>query len=346
MQWPPSPIAVGIRHYPGQVKITVSVIIPIKNRRACLLDALGGLAAQTYSDGFEVIVVDNQSRDDIRGTVESFAATAPMPVRYHLMDEDRGPTPARNQGAAMARGRFLAYTDSDCRPHPEWLERAVAAFDDGVGLVTGPVLYKPEQKRGLMSKVTAQTFVEHPTYPTANALYLREAFERLGGFNPALCFKDPFDRAVECADSDLAWRIKKAGYRNRFVADAIVYHEIENLSFVQWMIEPSRLFVVPLLVKLHPEIRSRMLIWNLFLWRNCIWMYVIVIAGLPLFWSIPETLWLALASPFAAAAITSRSANPAKILITTGHLVLRGTRVLFMSLALIYGSIRFRSLVL
>lgn len=326
--------------------IVVTVIIPIKNRRMYLLDALAGLAAQTYTEPFEVVILDNQSQDDIRGAVESFAKTAPMPVRYHLMDEDRGPTPARNRGAAMAHGRILAFTDSDCRPHPGWLEHAVAAFDEGVGLVSGPVLYKPEQRRRLMSKVTAQTLVEHPTYPTANALYARVAFEELGGFNEELCFKDPFDRAVECADSDLAWRVIKAGYRNRFAPKAIVYHEIEQLSFFHWMIEPSRIFVLPLLVKLHPEIRSRMLIWNLFMWRNCIWMYVLLICGVPAAVIFPQALWVAAATPVAAAAVMSKSANPIKIATITGQIVLRSIRVFFMSAALIYGSIRFRSLVL
>lgn len=327
--------------------IAVTVIIPIKNRRGYLLDALAGLSAQTYAEPFEVIVLDNQSQEDIRGAVESFAATAPMPVRYHLMAEDRGPTPARNLGAAMAQGQILAFTDSDCRPHPGWLEHAVAAFDDeDVGLVSGPVLYKPEQTRQLMSKVTAQTLVEHPTYPTANAFYRRKAFEELGGFDEKLCFKDPFDRAVECADSDLAWRVIKAGYRNRFVPEAIIYHEIEQLSFFHWMIEPSRIFVLPLLVKLHPEIRSRMLIWNLFMWRNCIWMYVILVVGIPIVWIFPQALWLAAAAPVAAAIAKTRTVNPVTVVTATGQTVLRAIRVLFMSMALIYGSIRFRSLVL
>lgn len=84
-----------------------SVIIPTYNRAALLRDALASVFAQRFAD-FEVLVVDDGSTDDT-GTV-----LAELADRITVLRQDnRGPGAARNAGCAQARGRYLAFLDSD-----------------------------------------------------------------------------------------------------------------------------------------------------------------------------------------------------------------------------------------
>jgi glycosyltransferase involved in cell wall biosynthesis len=87
---------------------TVSVIIPCKDRQLTLERALCSVSAQTFDD-FEVIVVDDGS------AVPLHAAAFGKDPRLHFVrhDVNRGAASARNSGIAEARGRFIAFLDSD-----------------------------------------------------------------------------------------------------------------------------------------------------------------------------------------------------------------------------------------
>jgi glycosyltransferase involved in cell wall biosynthesis len=100
-----------------------SVVIPTLDRATQVEHAVRSVLAQTDPD-FEVIVVDDGSTDD---TATRIAAITDPRVRY-VAQERAGAGPARNQGAAVARGRYLTFLDSDDDVVPEWLERLVAAF--------------------------------------------------------------------------------------------------------------------------------------------------------------------------------------------------------------------------
>lgn len=327
--------------------IDVSVIIPTKNRAALLRDALTALLAQTYPPAkFEVFVMDNQSTDDTEAIVREFAARAPFAMHYHKMERDGGPVPARNRAAGLARGRILAFTDSDCRPCPEWIARGAAAFTEGVGLVTGPVTYKPEQRGGFFAKRTAETLVEHPTYPTANAFYLKETFDRFGGFDVNLSYTDPFDRAVECADSDLAWRVIESGQRNVFVPDLWMYHEIEEQTLVSWLLEPTRLFILPELIRRHPQLRDRLLSYRVFFYRGSIPYYLAGLLAIPI--TILDWRWLLLAPLLVLARAVRRieGFSPRAWVRAAGHVTMNIAKNYLLCLTLVYGSLRFRTLVL
>lgn len=325
----------------------VSIIIPVKNRCRMLQDALEGIARQSFDHAsMELVVVDNVSTDDVRGVVEAFAERADFPVRYLRMTRDRGPAPARNAGARLATGAVLAFTDSDCRPHPDWLREGLAGFTDGVALVSGVVTFKPEQPTSFFSKLSAETLEEHPTYPTANVFYRRALFWQHGGFDEALSFRDPFDRAVECADTDLAWRLKTAGYRSVFRPAAVVYHEVELLSPLGWLLEPTRLFVLPLLVRRHPELRRRLLLWNLVFYRGSLLLYLLLAVAAVLAWIDPRLLLVLPVLGLVRSGLATRSASLRRLLPHFGQSILHVGRLAIMTAALLYGSVRHRSVVL
>lgn len=102
----------------------ISVVIPTYNRRHWLPETIQSVLQQTFSP-HEVIVVDDGSTD---GTGEWLQKAFPQ-VRY-LWQQQSGPSAARNQGARLATGNWLAFLDSDDRWLPAKLERQVAFLQE------------------------------------------------------------------------------------------------------------------------------------------------------------------------------------------------------------------------
>jgi glycosyltransferase involved in cell wall biosynthesis len=96
------------------VQGTISIIIPAFNAGDTLVKCLRGVLAQE-DDDYEVIVVDDGSSDATAAICGQFEV-------LHIRNEERvGPAISRNRGADAARGAFLAFTDADCVPPPQWL---------------------------------------------------------------------------------------------------------------------------------------------------------------------------------------------------------------------------------
>ena len=102
----------------------ISVVIPTYNRRHWLPETIQSVLQQTFPP-HEVIVVDDGSTD---GTGEWLQKAFPQ-VRY-LWQQQSGPSAARNQGARLATGNWLAFLDSDDRWLPAKLERQVAFLQE------------------------------------------------------------------------------------------------------------------------------------------------------------------------------------------------------------------------
>ncbi len=333
----------------------ISVIIPTWNRRDLLEEVLEALDAQSIDpDEFEVLVMDNRSTDGTAEMIEAMAARVGFPILHHVMPENRGPARSRNVGAGLARGVVLAFTDSDCRPSPRWLELGVAPFrDPAVGFATGMVRYKPEQlaAAGFFARDSGEVLEEHPTYTWTNVFYRRTVFLELGGSDESLCMPDFRNRVVDCGDTDLAWRAKEAGHRNVFVPDALVYHEREVLSPLNWICEPYRLFVLGALVKRHPALRRELLHWNLFFLPANAFFYLAVV-GLVLA-PLLHPAWALLALPFFGWSVSLLRNNfsglgraVARAPRTVVQIGLLTVRHAVFAAGLIYGSIKFRTVVL
>jgi glycosyltransferase involved in cell wall biosynthesis len=332
-----------------------SVVVPTRNRKRLLLDAVEALWAQTLApDRFEIIVVDNRSTDGTDAMMRELQARSPCRLTYIVMPENRGPARSRNAAARAARGAVLAFTDDDCRPAPEWLERGLEAFRDSrVALASGTVLYKPEQvgTTRFFTREVGQVTSENATYTWTNTFYRRAVFLELGGTDESLCRPDFRNRVVDCGDTDLAWRLKDRGYANTFVAEAVVYHELEDMAPLNWVFEPFRLFVVPQLVRRHPRLRKALLHWGLFFVpaNAALYLAAIGLAGALLH----RPMWLLLAAPYAAwlgrmgwQLLVRGRVTAARLVKTAGQVAFVAGRHAVMCAALVYGSVRFRTVVL
>lgn len=113
----------------------ISVVIVNFNTRDLLRECLSSLGG-----AFEVIVVDNASRD---GSADMVEREFPH-VRLLKNAQNRGFGPANNQGLEAAQSRLVLLLNSDARPEPGAVERLAEAFDDPTVVAAGGMLLTPD----------------------------------------------------------------------------------------------------------------------------------------------------------------------------------------------------------
>jgi glycosyltransferase involved in cell wall biosynthesis len=110
---------------------SITVLISTYNRDRLLAETLETLAriGAARGDAVEILVVDNNSTDETRSTVQRIAAGSACPVVY-AFETRQGKSFALNRGLALARGEIVALTDDDVIPAEDWLDRIASAFED------------------------------------------------------------------------------------------------------------------------------------------------------------------------------------------------------------------------
>lgn len=197
----------------------ISIIVPAHDAADTLPTLLARVAAQSLpEEDFELIVVDDCSTDDTAGVVEDSGF-----ARLVRAGRRSGSFAARNLGAAVARGEYLAFTDADCVPAPDWLEQALAAFDDpGLELVAGGIGMPLGRVPSTAALIDSARCLDQERYAregfgaTANLVVRRELFDRLGGFNGSI---------VSGGDTEFGYRAIAAGASLRYAAQARIEHE-------------------------------------------------------------------------------------------------------------------------
>jgi teichuronic acid biosynthesis glycosyltransferase TuaG len=102
----------------------VSIVTPAYNAERFLGETIASVRAQTFGD-WEMLVADDCSRDGTRGVVEKISA-ADARVRLVRLERNSGPALARQAAIDAARGRYMAFLDSDDVWLPQKLERQLA----------------------------------------------------------------------------------------------------------------------------------------------------------------------------------------------------------------------------
>ncbi len=260
----------------------VSVVIPTRNRRELLKDAIVSLFAQSYpKDRYEVIIVDNSSRDGTEEMVYSLQQGSPCVLHYYCK-ENEGPGSSRNLGIAKARGTIIAFTDSDCVADPHWLEHGVSRIADEVGLVMGKTLPNPHQPARTL-QYTQKVLWNNGLYQTCNIFYRKTALENVGGFSPDFSGLNIFGQRVG-DDTDLAWRVKEKGWKSVFTNNAVVYHHIYPLSIRRAIfnfLQINANIAFPRLVKRHPGLRNIIFYRNVFTSKQRALFYLLLLSLFP-----------------------------------------------------------------
>jgi glycosyltransferase involved in cell wall biosynthesis len=219
----------------------VSVAVPTRNRAHLLASCLAGLVAQDYpSDSYEVIVVDDGSRDGTRGVVERIAARPELPLVRYLYRPHRGANAARNVALEMASGDPVCFTDDDTVVPPSWVSRLVAASSrhPTAGCLGGPVHLRLEgappricgaEPLGETELDLGDESLEVRYVWGANLAVRRHAVQAVGMFQE--------DRIGGHDEVEWIDRLFRAHIPVRYVPDAPVWHRrtAEDLRFVRML---------------------------------------------------------------------------------------------------------------
>ena len=183
---------------------SVSAVICTRNRGDRVVQAIRSVLANDHSD-FELIVIDQSESRDTRDAVEPFLDD--HRVRY-LHSDEVGIGRSRNLGLALARGKYVAYTDDDVTVPPAWLRvlsdlldehpKALVAFcsvvaaphDSSLGFVPDYLCRRDREISTALGKCRARGI-------GAGMIVRRAQTVVLGGFDPVL---------QSCEDGDLAMR--------------------------------------------------------------------------------------------------------------------------------------------
>jgi hypothetical protein len=198
------PLRIGHVNTANDEAPLISVVVPCLGHAPELRRCLASIATQECGGAFEVIVVDAAADDRVAEVAGAFHA-----VRLVRSGAGLLPGPARNLGAAHARGSMLLFVDADCTCERGWLAAAVRALQGGSRLVGGPVLHgQPWHPVGVTDNLLqfSDLSAQRPRgpirlIPSCNLGIWRSDFDALGGFRAVAAGED----VLLCATAARQW---------------------------------------------------------------------------------------------------------------------------------------------
>jgi glycosyltransferase involved in cell wall biosynthesis len=229
----------------------ISVVVPFYNARHHLERCVVGLLRQNYPPSrYEIIMVDNNSTDHSTEIVQRY------PEIRLLLEPKQGAYAARNRGVAAAEGRILAFTDADCVPAPDWLEKMDAALSlPGVEVAQGGRLFARDVPAlSMLAAYETQRAAYIFSAPsvgirsgyTNNMAVRRCAFDRCG----------PFQEVGRGADTLFVLRVMEEYASTdvvRYVGEARVRH-LEITTVPRWL---RKRFIYGQSFERHYPVRKR-----------------------------------------------------------------------------------------
>lgn len=183
----------------------VSVVIATFNRAHFLPQTVDSLLRQSFKE-FELIVVDDGSTDRTPDVLKGYGDR----IRF-FRQENRGPSAARNLGVRHARGRWIAFQDSDDLSAPDHLQSLFdfiqTRLDHGLVFANGGYLAGPQHDRKTIippaksrrlagSSVTLRDLFDKSIFRLQASLVEKSAFESVGGFDENIRVGEDLDLAM------------------------------------------------------------------------------------------------------------------------------------------------------
>ncbi len=219
----------------------LSVILCTYNRSRSLAKALGSIAASEVppSIEWEVLVIDNNSKDETRMVVEDFASRHPGRFRY-VFEATQGKSFALNTGIGKARGRVIAFIDDDVVANPRWLHTLTACILEGKCSGSGgKILLDPDFRPpewlavdgplslgGMLAQFDLgdqPCVLDRPPFGT-NMAFLRTIFDKYGVFRTDLGPSPGSE--IRNEDVEFCRRLMTGGEKLLYEPAAVVYHVV------------------------------------------------------------------------------------------------------------------------
>ena len=236
-----------------------SLIVPVRDRPEGIGRLLVTLRRQTVQGVFELVLVEDGSARPATVAVESHKSY--FPIRHEFLSAEKGigPAGARNRGAALAKGRYLVFVDSDVRLPDDYLYRIdkhLKDCPDGVffggndDVVPSGATFQQRAMHHAMTSWLSTGGIRghrkgfgrfHPR--THNMVVKREVFQKMQGFREDFRYGE---------DIEFAIRMEKQGYAGEFLSTISVSHERKDnfKDFFMQVYHSGRARVF--LTRLHP----------------------------------------------------------------------------------------------
>jgi len=194
------------------VSPVITIVIPTYNHADFLREALTSVLLQTYSD-WEVIVLNNYSEDDTVEVVRSFGDPR---IRLENFRNNGVIGASRNRGILLAKGRYIAFLDSDDTWYPDKLKNCLLYLEAGADLVGHALQYRGGREGvlycGPERHATFDAMLDKGSCIVPSSTIVRkEVLESVGGFSedPALVTSEDYHLWLRLAKAEIGMKFSR-----------------------------------------------------------------------------------------------------------------------------------------
>lgn len=218
-----------------------SIIIVNFNGKEYLDSCVASVLKNKY-ENFEIIVVDNGSKDGSVSLLKKKYRKCLNKIKIVELQKNFGPAKARNEGVKVASGVYIGFLDNDTQVHKNWISSALETFkiNKNIGIVQSKILLNDDRRRidyvgeylgnfGFLVSSAAYGEIDNNQYnqnskilaaKSAGMFIRKKVFDEIGGFDE--------DYFIFVEETDLGWRSWLKGYECVFCPSSIVYHNFSS----------------------------------------------------------------------------------------------------------------------
>lgn len=233
----------------------ISVIIPMFNASSTIVRALDSIKNQTYKCNYQILVVNDGSKDNSKSIVEGYIANNPEMDITLINQENGGVSKARNTGLKNATGDYIALLDSDDYWLPTKIERQINAFEQNKNIDVLATNRNQEYfKRFLWKKFNSLTYLSSKLLLVKNfispptVLMKKEILENTGFFDEAQRFAEEGDYFMRVCNNNQCFLLQDSLV---ITGDGKPHFGFSGLSSNLWGMEKGELKNIQTAYKLH-----------------------------------------------------------------------------------------------
>jgi glycosyltransferase involved in cell wall biosynthesis len=207
----------------------LSIIICTYNREKYLAYALESLVTQTEEqENFEVLIIDNNSKDNTRKVFEKFENK--LPLKYFL-EKKQGLSHARNRGIKESKYDYVAFLDDDAKASKDWVKKSLEIINGKkADIFGGPIhpYYESEKPKWFKDEYEIRQHGRKSKYlykghlSGSNIFFKKEIFKKIGNFDPNYGMKG--NKIFLGEETKLQKTAKQKGIKCFYDPKLFVYH--------------------------------------------------------------------------------------------------------------------------
>lgn len=184
-----------------------SIVMSTYNRAGIISEAIQSLIDQTFKD-FELIIVDDHGTDNTSKVIDDFRDKR---FRYFYLDNNRGPSGARNYAINMAKAKIIIIADSDDINYPQRLELTHREFikQPDLEVVYGLAIRKEMDNSEFLrpsSEFNAQLLKYYNYIANSTTAFKKDLYEKIGGYDELLRTSEDYDYWLSCLEKNAKFK--------------------------------------------------------------------------------------------------------------------------------------------